>query len=86
MRIDRDAAAVVADGDEVVRVQRHLDPARMAGDHLVHRIVDDLGRQMMQGAFVGAADIHARPLADRLQPFENLDILRCIGQFADRLS
>ena len=86
MRIDRDAAAVVADGDEVVRVQHHLDPARMAGDHLVHRVVDDLGRQMMQRAFVGAADIHARPLADRLQPFEDFDILRGIGQFADRLS
>jgi hypothetical protein len=30
---------------------------------------------MMQRALVRAADIHAGPAADRLQPLENLDIL-----------
>jgi hypothetical protein len=73
MRIDRDAAAVVADGDGVVGVQLHLDAAGVAGHRLVHRVVEDLGHQMVQRAFVGAADIHAGPLADGLQPLQHLD-------------
>ena len=47
----------------------------MAGDRLVHRVVEDFGDQMVQRALVGAADIHAGPAADRLQPLEDLDVL-----------
>jgi hypothetical protein len=47
----------------------------VAGDRLVHRIVDDFGHQMMEPALVGAADIHPRPAANRLQSFQNLDVL-----------
>ncbi len=43
MRVDRDAAAVIAHGDGVVDAELDLDAAGMAGDRLVHRIVDDLG-------------------------------------------
>ena len=53
----------------------HLDPAGMAGDRLVHRVVERLGGEVMQRALVGAADIHAGPAAHRLQPFEDLDVL-----------
>ncbi len=73
VRVDRDAAAVVADGDGEVVVQLHLDPGGVAGHGLVHRVVEDLGDEVMERAFVGAADIHAGALADRLQPFEHLD-------------
>ena len=51
----------------------------MAGYRFVHRIVEDLGRQMVQRPFVGAADIHAWPPPDGLQPLKNLDILGGIG-------
>jgi hypothetical protein len=71
--IDGDAAAVVADGDRVVGVEFDLDPVGMARHGLVHRVVEDLGHQMVQRAFVGAADVHAGALADRLQPLEHLD-------------
>ena len=59
-----------------------LDEGGVAGDRLVHRIVDHLGEEMMQRLLVGAADIHARAPADRLQPLEHLDVgwrcsLRC---------
>ena len=56
-------------------LQRDLDEAGMAGDRLVHRVVEDFGGQMVQRGFVGAADIHAGPPADRLQPLQNLDVL-----------
>lgn len=74
MRIDRDAPAVVVDGESAVSVERDLDPARMARHGLVHRIVQHFGEEVMQRLFVGAAHIHARPLPDGLQSFEDLDM------------
>jgi hypothetical protein len=47
----------------------------MAGDGLVHGIVEHFGGEVMEPAFVGAADIHAGPPANWFQPFKNLDIL-----------
>ena len=81
MRIDRNAAAVVGDGQESVGAEFHLDEGGVAGQRLVHRVVDDFGEQMMQRLFVGAADIHAGPAADRLQPFEHLDVGRGVAGF-----
>ncbi len=74
MRIDRDAAAVVGDGDEAVRLELDLDEVGVAGQRLVHGIVDHLGEQVMQRLLVGAADIHAGPAAHRLEPFQHLDV------------
>ena len=74
MRIDRNAAAVVGNRQEAVGVKLDLDEGGMAGHRLVHRIVDDLGEEMVQRLLVGAADIHARPPAHRLQPFQYLDV------------
>ena len=73
VRVDRDAAAVVEDGQAVARLQRDLDAAGVAGDRLVHRIVDDLGGEVVERARVGAADVHAGAAADGLQAFEDLD-------------
>ena len=81
MRIDRDAAAVVGDGQEAVGAKLHLDAGGVAGDGLVHRIVDHLGEEVMQRLLVGAADIHAGPAAHRLQPFEHLDVVRGVAAF-----
>ena len=81
VRIDRDAAAVVAHQDLVAR--QHLQPDRVgvAGDGLVHRIVQHLGHEMMHGPFVGAADIHAGALADGFEPFQHLDVMGRVGVF-----
>ncbi len=73
MRVDRDAAAVVADRQAVAGVELDLDPRRMAGDRLVHRIVDHFGGEVVQSAGVGPADIHAGPAAHRLEALEDLD-------------
>ena len=75
MRVDRDAAAVVGDGDEAVGLHLDLDPVGVAGQRLVHGVVDDFGEQVMQRLLVGAADIHAGPAAHRLEPFQHLDVL-----------
>ena len=75
MRVDRDAAAVVGDGQApVARAPSvDLDAAGVAGDRLVHRIVDDLGGEVVERAVVGPADVHAGAAADRLEPLEHLD-------------
>ena len=74
MRIDRDAAAVVGDGQEAVGAEFDLDEGGVAGHRLVHRVVDHFGEQMVQRLLVGAADIHAGPAAHRLQAFQHLDV------------
>ena len=79
MRIDRDAAAVVGDGQKTVGGQFDLDEGGVPGQGLVHGVVDDFGEQMVQRLFVGAADIHAGPAAHRLQAFQHLDVGRGIA-------
>ena len=74
MRIDRDAAAIVGDGQAVVGLERHLDPAGMAGHRFVHGVVEHFGGEMVKRAFVGAADIHAGAAADGLEPLQHLDM------------
>ena len=74
MRVDRNAAAIVGDGQESVGAQFHLDEGGVARQRLVHGIVDDFREQVMQRLFVGAADIHAGPAPDRLETLEHLDI------------
>ena len=79
MRIDRDAAAVVGDGQAVAGAELDLDPGGEAGDGLVHGIVDDFGGEVVEGAGVGPADIHAGAAANRLEPLEHLDRGRVIA-------
>ena len=82
MRIDRNAAAIVGDGDKAVRLHLDLDPVGVTGERLVHGVVDHLGKQVMQRLLVGAADIHAGPAAHRLEPLQNLDVLGGIAGLA----
>ena len=76
MRIDRDAAAVVDDGEEAVGGEFDLDEGRVPRQRLVHAVVDHLREKVMQRLLVGAADIHAGPAADGLETFQNLDVTR----------
>ena len=78
--VDRDAAAVVDDAHSAVGLQRHLDVGRMAGQRLVDGVVDGLVDQMVQAALTGGPDVHARPLAHRFEPFEQLDVARVVGR------
>ena len=70
----RDAAAVVGDGDRVVGVDHHRHRIAVAGQRLVDRVVDHLVDQVMQSPRAGGADVHAGPLAHRLQTFEHGDV------------
>ena len=74
VHIGRDAAAVVADGDAAVPIERQRTAGGEPGLRFVDGVVDDLERHVVQaGAVIGVADIHARALADGFQALEHGD-------------
>ena len=74
MRVDGNTAAVVDDREIAVLGVADVDPCGMAGHGLVHGVVQHFGEQVMQRLLVSAADIHARPTADRLKAFQHFDV------------
>ena len=81
--VDGDAAAVVADGDaRAVLVQRDVDLVGVAVHGLVDGVVDDLPDEVVQAGRAGAADVHARALADRLEAFEDGDVFGGVGELS----
>ena len=53
------------------------DVVAVAGQSFVDRVVDHLEHHVVQaGAVAGIADVHARPLAHRFEPFQDLDAAR----------
>ena len=52
----------------------------MAGERLVDRIVGDLEHHVVEArAVVGVADVHAGPLAHRVEALEDLDALGVVA-------
>ena len=76
--IDRDAAAVVDDGDRAVDVNRDVDLIAEAGQRLVDGVVDDFVDEMVQPGRTGRPDVHRRPLADGFEPLEDLDLVGAV--------
>jgi len=75
VRIDRDSSSVVGDARAAVRQQGDVDSRAVPGHRLVDGVVDDLSDELVQPFEPGGADVHARPLADGLEPFEDGDVL-----------
>ena len=80
--IDRDASTVVDDLDAAVFLDRDLDVVGVAGQGLVDGVVDDLVHQVVQAAFAGGSDVHARALADGFQALEDGDVRCAVGLLA----
>ena len=79
MLVDRNAAAVVGDRDRAaVAVERDGDVRGVAVHRLVDRVVEDFPDKVVEAGAADAADVHAGPLANRLQPFEDGDVFRCV--------
>ena len=85
MGIDGNATAVVGDHHRVVGGEGDLDVGGVAGHGLVHGVVQNLRRQVVEGGLVGAADVHAGAPAHRLEAFQDLDVAGRIGALAGPL-
>ena len=85
MHVHWNAPAVILHRDAVVRMDDDINHGAMAGQCLIYGVVDGLIDQMVQPGDVRGADVHARALADRAQPFENLDVLRPVTVLLCRL-
>ncbi len=78
--VGRNAAAIVAHRAGAVGIERHRHRARVAGERLVDRVVDDLVDHVVQArTVVGVADVHPGTLANRVEAFQDLDRFRVIG-------
>ena len=80
LRADGNAGTVVFDGYTLVLVDRHHDLVAAALHRLIDGVVDDLVDHVMQRLVVGAADVHAGPLANSLQAFEHLDLIGAVDE------
>ena len=74
LNVDRNAAAVIHNGDGVALVDRHLNFRAVARERLVDGVIHNFVDEVMQAAHRRRADVHARALAHRLQSFEHLDL------------
>ena len=71
---NRDAAAVILDAHNVPRQQVDQDLGAVPGHNLVDGVVHNLIDQVMKTLRPGGADVHARALAHRVQPLQDLNI------------
>ena len=75
MYVDRDAPAIVRNGNKAVRRDIQIDPGAVAGHCLVHCIVENFYHQVLQTAQPGGADVHAWADSYRLEALKHLNIL-----------
>ena len=74
MHVDRNAAAVVADGNRAIDVNGDFDLGAIAGEMFVDRVIEHLENAVMQTAFIGVADIHAGPFPDGFEALQFVDL------------
>ena len=62
----------------MVDVKRDIDLVAVPRQGFIDRVVDDLVDEVVQAGSAGRADVHRGTLADRLEAFENLDLVRAV--------
>lgn len=78
----RNAAAVVNDGDRIVRMQRDVNFRAVSCKSFINRIVQYFENKMVKSrAIRRIADVHARTLSYSLKSFQNLNGRFAIGIF-----
>src|SRR5918997_1517563 len=86
---DGQPAAVVGDGDGVVRVDGDEDLRAIPGQRIVDGLVHDLPNEMVKTPRPRRPDVHAGTAFDRLEPLEDLDrtcIVRAAGMLGSGFS
>ena len=74
MHVDRNAAAVVTNGNRAIHMDGHFDLGAVTGEMFVDRVVENFENHVMQTALIRVADIHSGTLSDSLQSLEFVDL------------
>ncbi|MNF68359.1 hypothetical protein D3C84_502130 [compost metagenome] len=70
----RDATAVVANGDGLIRVDDDADVVAVAGERFVDRVIDHLEHHVVQtAAIVGVTNVHTGTFAYGIQAFQHFN-------------
>ncbi len=77
--VDRDAAAVVDDGDGVVDVDGDVDAGGVAAEGFVDGVVDDFVDEVVQALLAGGADVHGGAQPDGREALEDGDVFRGVA-------
>jgi hypothetical protein len=78
MDIDRDAAAVISDGDAVIDMNDDVDLGTISPEGFINAVVDQFMNQMVKAFDPGVPNIHGRPFADGCQTLQDLYLFRHI--------
>ncbi len=70
--INGNAAAVIADADDVSFLDNDIYAVAEAGQCLVNGVVDNFIHQMVKPGRAGGTDIHTWPFSNGFQPLQNL--------------
>src|SRR3974390_1283245 len=73
VHVDRNAAAVVDDGNGVVGMNRDVDLVGKARHRFVNGIVDNFPYEVVQTHFAGRADVHGRTQAHSFETAKHLN-------------
>src|SRR5690606_8971891 len=79
--INRNAAAVVEHADAAIREHRDVDRVAVPRESLIHRVIDNLVDEVVETSRTRRPDVHTRSLANRFEPFENLDLVCAVTGF-----
>ena len=64
----RDAPAVIDNRNGIVFINGYINCITVAGQSLIHRIIDNLIYKVMESPYGSTANVHTRSLSDRLKP------------------
>ena len=78
IRVDGDAASTVFHPTATVGLEHDVDPIAVPRHRLVDGVVDHLPDEVVQPGQAGRTDVHAGPLADRVEALEDLDVLGAV--------
>ena len=79
MFVDRDTSPVILNRTGgAVFMQGDRNSITFACEKLIHRIVDDFPKQVMQSARIHAPNVHRRTTSHRFQAFQHFDIFASV--------
>ncbi len=75
MRVNRDTAAVIGDGDGIIGIHLNFDTVGIASNGFIHGVIQNFGNKMVKCLSIRSANIHTGAGTNGLKPFQDLNVL-----------